>query len=112
MVYLLVGLNILLLVSGQILWKLGVARDAGFKAVLASFFSPLVLAGLVLYVLATVIWLYVLAREQFSLLYPLQSLAYALGVVVAWLVFKEAVPLTRWIGVLVIMAGVALVAMK
>jgi len=112
MVYLLVGINVLLLVTGQILWKFGVGKGADVKTVLTSLFSPYIMAGILLYALATLIWLYVLSREQFSIIYPLQSTAYILGVLVAWLIFREAIPLTRWVGVLFISAGVFLIAMK
>lgn len=111
-IYLLVALNVLLLVGGQILWKLGIGPGADLKAVVMALFTPYILAGLILYAIATVLWLYILSREQLSIVYPLQSIAYALGVLAAWLIFKEAIPATRWIGVLFIFAGAAFIAMK
>ncbi len=112
MIYLLVALNVLLLVSGQILWKTGIPVGADIKTIILSLFTARVMAGIVLYGVATVLWLYILARGQFSVVYPLQSTAYALGVLVAWLVFKEAIPVTRWIGVGLIFAGAGLIAVK
>ncbi len=112
MIYLLVALNVLLLVSGQILWKTGIPVGADVKTILLSLFTWRVMAGIALYAVATVLWLYILARGQFSVVYPLQSTAYALGVLVAWLVFKEAIPFTRWIGVGLIFAGAGLIAIK
>ncbi|MGI9952109.1 EamA family transporter [Moorellaceae bacterium AZ2] len=111
-IYLLVALNVLLLVGGQILWKLGISQRADLKAVVMALFTPYILGGLILYAIATVLWLYILSREQLSIVYPLQSTAYALGVLAAWLIFKEAIPLTRWIGVLFIFMGAAFIAMK
>jgi uncharacterized membrane protein len=47
-----------------------------------------------------------------SAVYPLQSLAYALGIVAGILIFKEHVPAIRWVGVSVIVFGVYLVTLK
>lgn len=111
---LLILLNVLLMTSGQILWKKGLLEAGGIS--LHNFvqlvFSPLILAGLALFVIATIVWFVILSRADLSYVYPLQSFAYVIGVLAAWLIFKEAIPPTRWMGVLVIMAGVALVAYK
>ncbi|MCF8567108.1 EamA family transporter [Alicyclobacillus tolerans] len=109
--YLLIFINIVLLVSGQTLWKIGIAhvQIKGLKSVLLAMFSPWVIAGIVLYVIATVVWIYLLSKMPLSLLYPLQSLAYVMAVVVAIFVFKEQVSILRWVGVAVILLGAALV---
>ncbi|MFC4769329.1 EamA family transporter [Effusibacillus consociatus] len=104
--------NIVLLVAGQVFFKIGLDRIGGvsvsnlWKAAL----QPYVILGLFLYVAATGLWFIVLSRMSLSVAYPLQSLAYVLGVLIAWSLFGEMVPPIRWIGVLVILVGVALVA--
>ncbi len=55
---------------------------------------------------AMLTWMYVLKNYQFSLAYPLLSVSYIIGLVAAYFIFHEPVPLTRWIGVLIIMIGV------
>jgi len=109
---LLIVFNVVLLTSGQILWKIGLTREGGLSLdnMLRVALSPFILAGLALYVVATVVWFVVLSRAELSYAYPMQSMAYIIGVVAAWLLFKEAVPMIRWIGVLVIIAGVVLVS--
>jgi len=110
--YLLVLVNVVLLVSGQTLWKLGIPSDAPLNSlgkVIMVMFSPWVIAGLALYVVATVIWIYLLSRLPLSLLYPLQSLAYVAAVVVSIFVFHEHVSLMRWIGVAIILVGVGFI---
>lgn len=104
--------NVVLLTAGQILWKMGLNRIGGFSwdNLVRVLMSPLILAGLALYVVATVVWFAVLTRADLSFAYPLQSSAYVLGVIAAWLIFRENIPLTRWLGVLVIVAGVILVS--
>ncbi|MDA8442088.1 MAG: hypothetical protein M0Z55_06895, partial [Peptococcaceae bacterium] len=108
--YLLLLFNIILLVTGQTLWKIGLQLVGGLnsKTVVQVLLSPYIWAGLVLYVIATVIWLLILSRLSLSIAYPLQSYAYVLGVLVAWLIFKESIPFTRWIGVCVVILGVYL----
>ncbi|MGJ7045381.1 EamA family transporter [Thermoanaerobacterium thermosulfurigenes] len=112
MIYVLVAVNVLLLVTGQVLWKVGIGSASSFKGVLMSLMSPYVISGIIVYALATVLWLYILAKGKFSIVYPLQSTAYALGVFVAWLIFKETIPMTRWIGVVLIFAGASLIALR
>ncbi len=109
--YVLIFINIVLLVAGQTLWKIGIAGRPlhGIKGAVLALFSPWVMAGIVLYVIATVVWIYLLSKLPLSLLYPLQSLAYVAAVVVAVFIFKEQVSVTRWVGVLVILLGAALV---
>jgi drug/metabolite transporter (DMT)-like permease len=111
MVYTLLLLNVLLLVVGQIFFKMGLEQAGGFHLSnwMQVFLSPWILTGLFLYVLATGLWFGVLSRENLSVAYPLQSLSYVFGVIAAWLIFHEPVSFTRWMGVVVIMIGVALI---
>ena len=45
-----------------------------------------------------------------SAAYPLLSLSYVMGLLAAAFIFHEHIPLTRWIGVALILVGVFLVA--
>ncbi|MGE7020678.1 hypothetical protein [Solibacillus cecembensis] len=103
--------NVLLLVIGQTVWKIGIEKIelSGFKSIINVILSPWIIGGGVLYVIATAIWLYLLSKLPFSLIYPLQSVAYILALFVALIIFKEAIPITRWVGVSVILFGVFLV---
>lgn len=55
---------------------------------------------------ALAIWVTLLKKHDFSLVYPLTAISYILGVVIAYFFLHESVPLTRWIGVIIIMIGV------
>lgn len=115
MLYLLVLINVVLLVFGQVLWKMELGRLQGsltLEAIPRLLTSPFIWGGLFIYVLATVLWFYILSRGKLSVVYPLQSLAYVLGVLAALLIFREAVPLTRWLGVGLIVLGAFFVAWK
>jgi len=94
------------------MWKIGAGKIeiSGFKTIINVILSPWIIGGGVLYVIATAIWLYLLSKLPLSLIYPLQSVAYIIALFVALLVFKEAIPITRWVGVAVILFGVYLVA--
>ncbi|AFH59674.1 membrane protein [Paenibacillus mucilaginosus K02] len=108
----LILLNIILLVTGQAVWKIGVTKTplGGTRNLLELILSPWIIGGGVLYAVATGIWLYLLSRFPLSFLYPMQSLAYVLGIVISVLIFKEVVPLTRWVGVGVVMVGIYLIS--
>lgn len=110
--YILILCNIVLLLLGQVLWKIGVGKIQlnGFESVIYLVFSPFIIGGVILYILATVIWIYLLSKFPLSFLYPLQSLAYVFGLILAIIIFKEYVPVTRWVGVGIIMIGIYFVA--
>lgn len=105
--YLLIALNIILLVGGQTLWKIGLQRHhiSGLRSLLETMVSPWIVAGIAVYAIATVVWIYLLSKMPISLLYPLQSLAYVTTVFVAIYVFHEHVSVSRWIGVAIILVG-------
>lgn len=106
--------NIILLVAGQTVWKIGLTKAGGLHSGnwTQVLISPYILTGIVMYGAATVLWLAVLSRLPLSVAYPLQSAAYVLGLLVAAWLFRETVPPHRWLGVAVIAAGIALVSWK
>lgn len=115
MIYLLLLVNIIFLVAGQTLWKIGLSgMDLEFTVhgVIKMFINPYIFSGLFIYSIATIIWFYILSRADLSLVYPLQSLCYVLAVVIAVLVFKESIPLTRWLGIGLIVFGAYFVSLK
>ncbi|WP_138753779.1 EamA family transporter [Paenibacillus sinopodophylli] len=114
MAYIILFLNILLLVSGQLLWKTGMNKldTAKGDSWVSLLWSPHIWSGLVLYGIATVMWLYVLKKLPLSLAYPLQSMAYVIALIAAVFIFHETVPLQRWIGVAIILVGVIVLAWK
>ena len=69
-----------------------------------------VVGGLVIFALSAVIWLMVLSRASLSFAYPFASLSYLVIVLADRFVLGEAVSPLRWAGVLLIMAGIVLVA--
>ncbi|KIL37692.1 membrane protein [Cohnella kolymensis] len=114
MVYIILLLNIVLLVAGQTVWKIGLDKVGGLHAGnwLQVMFSPLIMLGILIYAAATVLWLYVLSRLPISIAYPLQSLAFVLAMFIALFFFKESIPVNRWIGTAIIMAGITVLSWR
>ena len=75
-----------------------------------SLFSIEVLISIISIGVSGFLWLSLLKKLDFSLIYPMISLSYILGLLVAIFVFKETVPPIRWIGVIVIMFGIFLIS--
>lgn len=112
MIYVILFANVCLLVCGQLFWKLGLGSlKGGLTAsnLFPLFLNPWILLGLFLYVIATVVWFYVLSKMPLSVAYPMQSLSYVLALFVSRYVLKEQVSWTQWAGVLIILVGVAVV---
>jgi drug/metabolite transporter (DMT)-like permease len=106
-------------VVGQIALKTGmtqIGRIGGGQALaplataLRVLGTPLVLIGLACYGLGAVAWLIVLSRLDLSFAYPFLALNFLLITLGSRFVLHEPVSLLRWLGVLVIAAGVIIVA--
>jgi drug/metabolite transporter (DMT)-like permease len=113
MKYVLILINIICLVFGQTAWKIGLGNlhltGNIIQKLFQFFFSPFIFLGFILYIIATGIWMYLLSKLPLSFLYPLQSLAYVIALFIALFLFKEQIPVTRWIGTGVILVGVYLI---
>ncbi|MDR3365357.1 MAG: EamA family transporter [Prevotellaceae bacterium] len=113
-IILLSAIQSLFLSGGQVFLKLAMQRTDKLSltwAFLRSLVANLYLLASGLCMIAgTILWLYILRRFDFSVAYPITSISYIFGMLAAILVFHEAVPTTRWIGVMLIMGGVALAA--
>lgn len=64
----------------------------------------LLLTGL-LFLGASLLWMYIIKNYPFNMAYPMASLSYAISLVFAVVFFHETVAWNRWIGVGLIMAG-------
>lgn len=72
--------------------------------------SPMVIGGLLVYGIGTFFWLITLSRIELSVAYPFVSLNHIIIFLLAWLVLHEQVNPLRAAGVLVICAGMLMVA--
>jgi len=69
-----------------------------------------ILAGLACYVLSVGVWIVGLSRVEVSVAYPMLSLGYVVNALAAWWLFGEALGPARLAGMLLILAGVFVVA--
>lgn len=104
----------LLLASSQVFLKLAMVRMDKFSFTWGYFKELLInwqlaLSGISI-ALATGIWFYIIRHFELSVAYPLISISYVFGMLASIFIFHETVPLSRWIGVGLIMCGVYLIA--
>jgi len=99
--------NVGFLVGGQLLFKRGVSgrEISSLPDVVKLMFKPSIIVAIILYAGATLLWIYILTRIPISYAYPIQALAFPLVVVCSFFLFKEAVPIQRWIGLGIIVLG-------
>lgn len=70
------------------------------------------LAGLFIYALSTLIYIYALSKGRLSIIYPIIATSYIWTTLFAWILLKEPVNLTNWTGITLILLGVTLVSRK
>ncbi len=105
-------------VVGQMLLKQGMTQMGPLSLTISSTAriiwsiatSPMVIGGLLIYAIGTFFWLITLSRLELSVAYPFVSLNHVVIFLLAWLVLKEQISPLRAVGVLIICAGMLLVA--
>lgn len=110
--------GVLLNACAQLLLKAGVnavgaitlQRDSLFETGLRVLTQWPVLAGLTLYVVSVAVWIVGLSRVDVSVAYPMLSLGYVVNALAAWWLFGEMIGPLRMAGILLILAGVFLIA--
>jgi drug/metabolite transporter (DMT)-like permease len=115
MIYILLFINIIMLVCGQVLWKFGVNKgnfDFSIHGIINMLLNPYILGGGIVYVFATGIWIYILSKEELSRIYPFQSLCYVIGILSGVLIFKESFTPSKGLGAVFIIIGAFIIAGK
>ncbi len=72
--------------------------------------SPYVLLGLFLYAVSSAFWLIVLSKWALSYAYPMIATNYLLVVLLSRMFFKENVAPFQWVGIVLMVTGLILVA--
>lgn len=117
-------ISIGLAVAGQLAMKAGmndiVAKHGDLK--MENFKHPVTLVkwvfkdgpwaafGILLYAISALFWLVVLSRTSLSVAYPMVAAGYIVVVLYSKFVFNENVKLIAWIGLVLIVIGVAITA--
>jgi multidrug transporter EmrE-like cation transporter len=101
-------------VSGQLMLKRGMLQRPGFQLrdLLSLLSNSYVVSGFICFGVSTLVYLRALADLDLSLAYPTVGLSYALIVILSQFFFDEKVSINRWVAVLIICSGVALVGLS
>jgi drug/metabolite transporter (DMT)-like permease len=107
-------LTTLLITSGQVLWKVGLNKAGGFYlseyGAFANLFrilaNPYIMAGFVVYIVATALFMFLLSKYDISLVIPISSVSLVLSLIAGAYIFHEQITLFRITGVVVIITGV------
>ena len=97
----------ILIVFGQILLKRGMS-PAGIKTFALNDF----LLGILLMAIWFFLWLGLMGKWDLSKLFPFEGLNPAFMALAAWLILKEKLPPTAWIGVGLVCVGIAVVSLS
>jgi multidrug transporter EmrE-like cation transporter len=90
--------------------KLSVELSLFIPQMMKSFMNPFVFVGFVLYFFSALVWLMVLSRFPLSYAYPMLSVSYVAVVLLSGILFHETVSPVRWLGILIICAGVVVLS--
>lgn len=72
--------------------------------------NPGILAAIACYIGAFFVWMLILRRSSLSLAFPLSSLVFVAVLLGSWLGLGEHISVLHWVGVVVIIGGIALLA--
>lgn len=103
---------------GHLLIKMGVTVAARQSAsgLLERFahylLQPAAMTGLLIYGLGTLLWIYAVSQRSISFLYPLTALTYVAVALGGKFFFGEAISTQRWIGIAVVVFGVAMLQLS
>ena len=95
---------------GQVLFKVG---SSSVEATLRSWLTNTrILGGMALYASSAILFIIALRHGSLSVLYPVIATSYVWVTLIANRVLGEAVSVSQWVGIGLILAGVALVARR
>jgi drug/metabolite transporter (DMT)-like permease len=100
---------------GQLLLKTGMGQVGEvdgiyLEKIVQIFTNPVIIAGLVVYVIGTVFWLTALSRKDLSYVYPFFAVTVALVMLLSYFVLHETISAYRVMGVVVILSGILIIS--
>jgi uncharacterized membrane protein len=118
MVYLLVFISVAAMTAAQLLLKKGLLSVGEFPVrfndvipfFIKAYTNVYVIFAVILTIVTAMVWILAVSKAQLSFLYPFMALSYVLVALFSLLLFKEDVGVLRWLGIIVICAGVFLVS--
>jgi len=107
--FVLIFTPIIIAALGQLILKIGMNKVGQFNLI-KTFTNSTVILGLCFYFGSAILWLMVLSKEKLSFVYPLVAFSYVITVFLSKVVLKETVPPLRWLGLVIIIIGILIVA--
>lgn len=101
-------ISCLLAAFGQLLFKWGAAGNNS----LIAYANLYIVSGLATYALSTVLWLYALANERLSVVFPFTALTLVLVYGISYFVLDEQIGARQLVGALFILGGLFLVVWR
>ena len=109
------GLSVLCVLASELLLKRGASETANLGADwswtgVSGLASPLVWWGILFVILSFLSWLYVLRHIPLTIAFPLSRVVDVLVPVCCWLLLGETISTRRWLGIALVVIGLAVVA--
>jgi multidrug transporter EmrE-like cation transporter len=107
-----------LTVCGQICLKTGLAKNGGFwlphvsplQNIVKWLTSPIMLAGLLIYLSATILFMYLLNHFDLTYFYPWTAITYVFAFLAGTIIFKEHASPQKILGTVIIIIGVIVIS--
>jgi multidrug transporter EmrE-like cation transporter len=103
-------LCVALIAGGQVLFKLAASGMKAGGGLFDARLIVIVTAALIIYALATVLWIALLQNAPLGRLYPYMALSFLLVAAASWFLFQEAITVGHMAGLGLIMAGLVVMA--
>lgn len=109
-------MSIIASVAGQFFLKAGALKlgkvnaDNVLSHILGILLTPELIAGLTCYAFGAIAYILLLTRVKLSVAAPSVALSYVFAVMLGYFLFRETIPLSRVVGLGLIVSGVVLVA--
>ena len=113
--YVQIGIGAVLVAVSELLLKKGAMAAPQFAQMptglggVSALASGWTWAGIVFYILSFASWIYVLRYVPLTVAFSLINLVHVLVPIGAWLVLGEQIPVRRWLGIVLILAGIIMV---
>ena len=106
-------LTVFMSACAQLLLKLGMAKASthgdmfagGVVSIVQTLFTPLVFAGIFIYGISVIVWLWVLSKVDLSIAYPFVGVSFIFTFLFGVFLLGESVNVFKVVGTLLICAG-------
>jgi drug/metabolite transporter (DMT)-like permease len=102
----------LLASSAQLLFKMGMDKVDSMRKVFRKLFTPVVIAGIIGYFGAFLIYIYALSKSDLSVVYPIFASSFIFTTLISAAVLREKINKYRAFGILLVFLGIIIIAVS